>query len=606
MVYKYLLLGLLAVLFICYQTMWPLTYSILLVVGIAFAPTASASCSSAFQNSTNTPVVTVKNGSYSGIYNPTYKQDFFLGIPYAQPPVNDFRFRTPNSLNTSWPNVTKPATAYSPFCVGYGGDDMGHSVSEDCLYLSVIRPSCVSPESSLPVAVWIHGGGLYMGGSSDQRYNLSFIVQNSVEMNQPMLAVSIQYRLSAWGFLGGKEALDGNATNLGFRDQRLALHWIKENIAAFGGDPRKVTIWGESAGAQSVGAQLLAYNGRDDGLFRAGIAQSGGPANLFFPLDGGYNSTSPQKAYNTLVQSTSCASDLGTPASLDCLRALPFADLNTALNTSGNGVSPFPPTIDNDFIYTYPSSQLSSGNFVHVPLLIGSNSDEGTAFAPNGFGISTDAEFLNILNATQLIPPDSTTASIISALYPNIQALGIPSLSTFPDIITSASAQTLGVGEQYRRVEAYFGDVVLIAPRRASNIAWSKHNVSSYAYRFDVTVDGVPPIIGATHFQEVAFVFNNTAGQGYAIDPFTNTTVNFGEVANFMSRSWVGFITQLNPNKHGLKGKNHWPAYNAMTGGGAGDDFVFTVKKSPHAERDTWRGEGIAWIGDNALAVYGR
>lgn len=100
-----------------------------------------------------------------------------------------------------------------------------------------------------------------MGGSNDPRYNLSFIVQNSVEMELPMLAVSIQYRLSAWGFLGGEEALQGGATNLGYRDQRLALHWIQENIAAFGGDPEKVTIWGESAGAESVGAQLLAYNG---------------------------------------------------------------------------------------------------------------------------------------------------------------------------------------------------------------------------------------------------------------------------------------------------------------------------------------------------------
>jgi carboxylesterase type B len=100
-----------------------------------------------------------------------------------------------------------------------------------------------------------------MGGSNDPRYNLSFIVQNSVEMNKPMIGISIQYRLSAWGFLGGKEALEGGASNLGFRDQRLALHWIQENIAAFGGDPKQVTIWGESAGAQSVGSQLLAYNG---------------------------------------------------------------------------------------------------------------------------------------------------------------------------------------------------------------------------------------------------------------------------------------------------------------------------------------------------------
>ena len=101
-----------------------------------------------------------------------------------------------------------------------------------------------------------------MGGSHDPRYNLTYIVQNSVDMNNPMIGVSVQYQLSAFGFLGGKEALEGRATNLGFRDQRLALHWIQENIAAFGGDPSKVTIWGESAGAQSVGIHLLAYNGK--------------------------------------------------------------------------------------------------------------------------------------------------------------------------------------------------------------------------------------------------------------------------------------------------------------------------------------------------------
>lgn len=101
-----------------------------------------------------------------------------------------------------------------------------------------------------------------MGGTADKRYNLSFIVDNSVKIGKPIIGLSIQYRLSAWGFLGGAEALAGGATNLGFRDQRLALHWIQENIAAFGGDPSQVTIWGESAGGQSVGYHLTAYNGQ--------------------------------------------------------------------------------------------------------------------------------------------------------------------------------------------------------------------------------------------------------------------------------------------------------------------------------------------------------
>lgn len=346
--------------------------------------------------------------------------------------------------------------------------------------------------------------------------------------------------------------------------------------------------------------------GRDDHLFRAGIAESGGPGNLFFPLDGGYNSTAPQTAYNTLINSTSCAPLLGDTNSLDCLRTLPFAELNTALNTSADGLSPFSPAIDGDFIITHPSIQLSEGKFIHAPLLIGTNTDEGTAFAPNGFGVNTDAQFLALLNSSNLIPPSSPTAAIISALYPNIQVLGIPSLETYPKIITPSSALALGVGQQYRRLTAYFGDIVVIAPRRAANVAWSNHGVKSYAYRFDVTVNNVSAYIGATHFQEVAFVFNNTRGEGYAVDPFANTTVAYERLAREMSRSWVGFITRGDPNIHGLKDVKKWPVYNATTGGGVGRDFVFTVNGSSHAEADDWRGEGIAFINEHALDVYGR
>lgn len=100
-----------------------------------------------------------------------------------------------------------------------------------------------------------------MGGSGDHRYNLSFIVDRSVEMGTPMIGVSINYRLSALGFLCGEEALDAGITNNGFRDQRLALRWVNENIRSFGGSPKKVTIFGESSGAESVSAQVFAYNG---------------------------------------------------------------------------------------------------------------------------------------------------------------------------------------------------------------------------------------------------------------------------------------------------------------------------------------------------------
>jgi carboxylesterase type B len=326
-----------------------------------------------------------------------------------------------------------------------------------------------------------------------------------------------------------------------------------------------------------------------------------------------FNSTVYQTTYNTLVTNTSCAPTLSNGTSLSCLRALPFTELNAALNISTTGLQPFAPVIDNDFIATYPSTQLSTGNFVHVPLIIGANTDEGTSFGlgygPNGTGVNTDAEWLQTLNSTG-ISPDSDTASIISALYPNIQALGIPPLTTYPSIILPNSTIAEGLGLQFRRLAAYFGDIVVIAPRRASNIAWSSNNVSSYAYRFDVTVNGLTPIFGATHFQEVAFVFNNTLGQGYAVDPFANLTASestaFQNLALLMSRSWVSFITELDPNANGVEGVNEWPVYNASMGGGAGTNMVFSVNETSYPEPDTFRGEGIAWISEHAWDVYGR
>ena len=186
------------------------------------------------------PSVSIKNGTVTGVHNANYNQDFFLGVPYAQPPVGENRFRNPQSINSTFASAIA-ANAYAPLCVGYGGDDLGYEASEDCLYLNVVRPAGYEKES-LPVGVWIHGGGLYMGGSADKRYNLSFIVENSVAIGKPIIGVSIGYRLSGWGFLASQEVVGAGQTNIGFRDQRLALHWLQENIAPFGGDKEKVTV----------------------------------------------------------------------------------------------------------------------------------------------------------------------------------------------------------------------------------------------------------------------------------------------------------------------------------------------------------------------------
>jgi carboxylesterase type B len=344
---------------------------------------------------------------------------------------------------------------------------------------------------------------------------------------------------------------------------------------------------------------LLTTSGRDDQLFRGAIAESGGPAVSFFPstVPGGYNSTAPQLTYNALLANTSCASTVNTASSLSCLRSLPFAELNAALNTSSLGN--FVPVIDNDFIATHPSIQLSKGNFVRVPLIIGTNTDEGTAFGV-GYNVSTDSEFLSVLSK-QGMSPSSSAAAIVSALYPNIQALGIPSLISYPELIPANFSD----GSQFRRLTSYFGDVTVNAPRRAANHAWSKFNVPSYSYRFDVTVNGVPKLTASTHFQEVAFVFGNVRGEGYAVNPFGDLTEadqkKFNTLATEMSGSWVRFVTTGVPNG------DAWPAYDIVSGGGEGKNRVFSVNGTgSYVETDTYRAEGIEWISENALSVYGR
>lgn len=125
-------------------------------------------------------------------------------------------------------------------------------------------------------SVWIYGGGLYTGSTADPRYNLSGIVKVSQDMGQPVVAVSINYRVGIWGFLQNFGLLVEGSSNAGLLDQRLGLQWVQENIAAFGGDPDQVVVWGESAGAQSIAYHMFSYDGRDDGLFRGAILESGG------------------------------------------------------------------------------------------------------------------------------------------------------------------------------------------------------------------------------------------------------------------------------------------------------------------------------------------
>ncbi|KAK5164871.1 uncharacterized protein LTR77_009535 [Saxophila tyrrhenica] len=538
------------------------------------------------------PLAQTRNGTYEGVYSPEYDQDFFLGMPFAQPPVNDLRFRNPQSLNTSW-HGSQPAVEYSPACVGYGSSQMGYEISEDCLYLNVIRPAGVGPKQKLPILVWIHGGGFVQGSGVDLRYNMSFIVQQSQQMGQPIMAVTLNYRLSAFGFLQGYDEQDASAGgNWGVRDQRLALHWIQENVDAFGGDPDKVTIWGQSAGAGSVGLQITAYDGRDDGLFRSAIMDSGNP--IFY----GDMKQNYEPIYQNFTRQAGCGNSTD---GLQCLRDLPFDALNDVLNTTEFSGA-WTPQIDGDIIARYSSDQVADGAFVKVPIIDGTNSDEGTSFAPEGLNTTKqfrealisdegmNATFARaILNAYPLFSPDNDLANLgpidfVPLAYP--------------------------YGTQWRRTTTYYTDSRFEANRRLTCQTWTFYGIPAYCYRFNAIPSWAGPYDGATHFVEVAFAMKNLLGVGYPpvrSPPFQGLSKGYFELATLMSGDWVSFVAHGNPNKWDRAGVMaslqkrvpHWDKY-------ADAVFQYEGNSTLRMRKDDWRQEGIDLINSANKEVYGR
>ncbi|KAK6069247.1 flavin-binding monooxygenase [Seiridium cupressi] len=552
--------------------LWCRQYSLALALQIAAVEHGFNKTHYEDNATTTPPTVAVLNGTYYGVRHEGYGQDFFLGMPYAQPPIGDLRLGTPQSLNTTW-TETRNATQYGAICIGTGQTG---EVSEDCLSINIIRPTGVEEYENLPVAVWIYGGGFVSGGSAMQQYNLSFIVDQSVQMGTPMIAVSLNYRLHCWGYMWSREILEEGVANLGFRDQRLALHWIQENIAAFGGDPAKVTIWGESAGGHSVGIQLTAYGGRDDGLFRAAISQSGAPSTY-----DRYQTTEDwQPYYDAVVDAAGCSSASDT---LACLRMVDTTVLtNIFANDSvipthtltGTTGPQFVSVIDGDLIQGSGTTQLRNGQFVKVPYLIGGNADEGTSFSTAG-AVNTTSDFLALVESWGV---DNNTAQTFAALYPDIPEIGIPK--------TMVGRPPPAFGWQYKRSAAYGGDINIHAPRRLANQLWAAHNTTSYSYWFNVVTKVAGPNEGVPHAAEVPFVFDNVLGTGY--DKDANVFLDKPET--------------FNPN-HYQTTETHWPEYRPD----APKNMVFDVNTTGlgYAADDLYRAEAIAYMSDRLDIVFG-
>jgi len=465
--------------------------------------------------------VRTDRGVVKGTTRADSKIRIFKGIPFAAPPVGALRWKAPQPA-PSWTGERK-AVEFGPRCMqGRVFDDMvfrDQGPSEDCLYLNVWTPA-TSANAKLPVMVWIYGGGFAAGAASEPRQDGENLTKKGVGV------VSMNYRLGVFGFFShpelARESGHDSSGNYGLLDQVAALEWVHKNIASFGGDPGKVTIFGESAGSFSVSALMASPLAQ--GLFQRAIGESG----AFF------GSTLALKPHTDTEEADGKFADALGTRSLAELRAKPAdALLEAALK---QGIVRFAPNIDGYFLREDAATTYAGGRQSHIPLLAGWNADEGSFRAFFGKEEATAHNF-----AEQARARFGKEAETFLKLYP-----------AETDDQAKRSAQDLS-GDQFI---AY------------STWKWIEtHAASSKSPVFRYEFDDAPPVPasanatdgasitpGAYHSAEIEFVFEVLPSKNLPWRPEDT------KLSDLMSTYWSNFAKTGDPNGPGLP---KWQVYNA-------------------------------------------
>ncbi|EIM86204.1 carotenoid ester lipase precursor [Stereum hirsutum FP-91666 SS1] len=469
------------------------------------------------------PTVQLDQGTFLG--NATANVTQFLGIPYAIPPVDTLRLTIPRA-NLPY-NGTFNATAFGPSCPqqtssipatslavlapflgelsGLTGGSSTNVQSEDCLNLDVILPNDTPSEAKLPVVVWIYGGGFEDGELLNDDGGV--IVQRSIDLGTPVIYVAMNYRLSAFGFLPGQEVKEAGVGNLGLQDQRLALRWVQKYIGAFGGDPDRVIIWGESAGAISVASQMITNGGDTEGLFHGAIMESGSPTP-----SGDIADEESQAVYDSIVDATGCT---GAEDTLQCLRELPFSVLNDASNNTFGIDSfsslnlAFQPRVDGIFFTEDPQQLVLDGQVADVPFITGDCSDEGTLFSLSSVNLTTDAEAEAYIQSTYFSTLSLDDLASVFQAYPSDPTVGSPFDTGSANVITP----------QFKRIAAIQGDLVFQAPRRFF-LQQRSDKQKTWAFLSDRLKS--TPLLGSFHSSDLL----NAYGPGDLTDVIVNFANN--------------------------------------------------------------------------------
>ncbi|KAH7906752.1 Alpha/Beta hydrolase protein [Hygrophoropsis aurantiaca] len=473
------------------------------LLGLSISHFTSATPAS---SSASAPVVDLGYAQYQGSLDSATNVTTFTGIRYAAPPLGELRFAAPQppTAQTGVQDATGiPAMCYqgpygnnetAPVSV-YGFNKRATAVqatSEDCLFLNVFIPGEMPAEAvtggGLPVVFWIHGGGYDSGSAA--AYNGTDLI---MEAEGGVIVVVTQYRLGAFGFLAGNEVKAGGATNVGILDQRYALEWVQKNIATFGGDASKVTIWGQSAGAGSVLQHLVANGGNTQPpLFNAAITSS-----TFLPSQYNYNDRIPQLIYDEVVAQTGCSSSADTLACLRTVNATAIETVNEYIAASAfYGSYVWVPVVDGTLITERPSVTMASGQVNGEYYLAVGNTFEGPDF----------------VNQNETL----TVTDYVSQLFPDLPL----------EQVEEAAYIYSGLGTPVDQANYIMGESIFVCP--------TYFMLAPFAGRSWKGIFAIPP---GLHGDDVAYYFDDVA------PPYNNTQFRTAFDDIFMA-----FAMHNNPN----------------------------------------------------------
>lgn len=477
--------------------------------------------------------VKTSNGTVEGTGTQRSKVRMFKGIPFAQPPVGELRWKSPQPVK-NWEGV-RQAVQFGPRCMQHPvfGDMnfRSNGMSEDCLYLNVWTPARKGNEG-LPVLVYFYGGGFVAGDGSEPRYDGESMAAKGI------VSVTVNYRLGIFGFFAHpeltKESPNHASGNYGLLDQTAALQWVKQNIAAFGGDPKRVTIAGESAGSIAVSAQMASPLAKD--LFNGAIGESGS-------ILAGLRAVPLAEAERA---GTTFANGIKSP-SLAALRAMTTEQIHEASKT---GVGRFPLTVDGYFLTEDPKTTFAAGKQAHVPLLVGWNSEEMNWRALMGREEPTPENYQKVVRklygeradeALKLYPA-STQDEVTSAAtdLAGDRFLGYSTWKWF-DLHARTGGKPVYLYYYSRPRPAMNPEMGDAAPGLAGGVIKGK----------EAKANAMPPARGAVHSAEIEYALGNlSTNKVYA------WTADDYKVSKTMQEYFANFVKKADPNGTGLP---DWP-----------------------------------------------